>query len=178
MLLILLITVLDVSNLFGVVQCMLVLLLVVSIGIDGCVSKPLVCRERHDFCCGQCFFYYQCFFFLIFFCHNNLRLMSDHSHLKNERGNKYDSSDERHYPNRYAALEYHRNMHVINIVLSEYDDVKGKFLYYHDKDDTDPDLHVSHLFLLRAGNHLRLKLNEHNTEEAVEAADEAADDDA
>ena len=104
--------------------------------------------------------------------------MCNHSHLKNERGNKNDSCDQRHYPNGDAALENHRNMDVINIILCEYDHVERKFLYYHDKDDADPYLHISDFFLLRARDHLGLKLDEHDTEEAVENADEATNDDA
>jgi len=69
-------------------------------------------------------------------------------------------------------------MNVINIILCEYDHVKGKFLYYHDKDDTYPYLHISDLFLLRPRDHLRLKLDEHDAEEAVENADEATNYDA
>jgi hypothetical protein len=104
--------------------------------------------------------------------------MCDHSHLKNERGDKNDSRYQRHYPNGYAALENHWNMDVINIILCEYDYVKRKFLYYHDKDYAYPYLHVSHLFLLRARDHLRFKLDEHDAEEAIENADEATHYDA
>ena len=69
-------------------------------------------------------------------------------------------------------------MNVINIILCEYDHVERKFLYYHDKDDAYSYLHISNLFLLRARDHLWLKLDEHDTEKAVENADEATNDDA
>ena len=68
-------------------------------------------------------------------------------------------------------------MDVINTVLCEYHHVKCKFLYYHDKDNAYPYLHVSHLFFLRPWNQLWLKLEEHDAEEAVEDADKAHNND-
>jgi len=177
LLLILSITVIDISNLLGVVQCMLVFLLVVPIGVDGCISESLVCLHSCESCCWKCFFYYQCFFFLILLWQHNLLLMCNHSHLKNERGNKDDSCYQRHYPNRDTAFENHRNMDVIDIILCEDNHVKHKFLYYHDKDDANSDLHIPDLFFLRPWNQLRLKLDKHYAEEAVKNADETTNDD-
>lgn len=69
-------------------------------------------------------------------------------------------------------------MDVTDIILCEDNHVKRKFLYYHDKDDANFDLHISNLFFLRPWNHLRLKLDKHDAEEAVKNADETTNDDA
>lgn len=69
-------------------------------------------------------------------------------------------------------------MHIVDTKLGENDDVKREFLHNHDEYDTDARLHLADLLFLRAWDHLRLELNQHDAEEAVEDAQVAHDDDA